>query len=82
VKGISQKRALQLKEYAKERTLYLKLHPICEVCKNRRTVDIHHKSGREGKLLLNQEHWLAVCRWCHDRIHSLPKWAREMGYRN
>ena len=81
LKGISEKRARQLREYTKERKLYLELNPVCHVCEKRRTVDIHHKAGRQGKLLLAKEHWLATCRWCHDRIHALPKWAREMGYK-
>ena len=44
------------------------------------TTEIHHKKGRVGKLLLDQNYWLAVSREGHRKIEENPEWAKEMGY--
>ena len=44
------------------------------------TTDIHHKRGRIGPLLLDQNHWLAVSRWGHMWIHDHPAEARAYGW--
>lgn len=44
------------------------------------TTDIHHKAGREGKLLNDERHWLAVSRAGHDFIHQNPGIARAHGW--
>lgn len=77
----SLKRAAQLVQYVKERREFLKAKPLCQVCYKRRSFDVHHKGGREGRLLLDQNRWLAVCRTCHDKIHQEPAWAKANGYR-
>lgn len=41
--------------------------------------DVHHKKGRRGKLLRDQEWWCPVSRRNHDYIESNKKWAREVG---
>ena len=68
------------KEYICERDRFLKKWPQCCVCHRHKSKDVHHTKGRLGHLLVDQINWLAVCRRCHDRIHSNPKWARENGY--
>lgn len=82
MRNTSLKRAAQLLEYDKGRRAYLREHPLCEVCKDRRSGEVHHQHGRQGKLLLEQKHFLAVCWTCHRKIHDEPKWAKEHGYRN
>lgn len=80
LKPVSDKRQAQLREYTKLRRNFLKACPVCEVCQKGKSWDIHHKAGRIGKRLLDQFYWLAVCRTCHDLIHSNPAWAREQGF--
>lgn len=82
MKAVSAKRLGQLREYTPQRKAYLLAHRLCAVCKERRSAEVHHTRGREGKLLLAEEFWLAVCWTCHRKIHENPKWAKEAGYRN
>jgi hypothetical protein len=53
---------------------------VCQVCDTDASVEVHHKAGRVGGLLLNEDHWLAVCRYCHNRLHRYVAWAYEKGY--
>lgn len=76
---VSNKQAKELRDYRKKREEYLNAHPNCEVC-GRPATDIHHKAGRIGKLLTDILNFLAVCRPCHTRIETNPKWAKEKGY--
>lgn len=48
--------------------------------KRKRTTDVHHKAGREGKLLNDETYWLAVSREGHEFIHTFPNAARTMGW--
>jgi len=41
--------------------------------------EIHHTKGRAG-LYLDEEHFLAVCRTMHDKIHQRPLWAKTFGF--
>jgi hypothetical protein len=45
-----------------------------------RAVDVHHKRGRIGLMLIAEEHWMAVSRKAHDWIHANPKEARARGW--
>lgn len=58
--------------------VYLETNPICECCRTAKSIEIHHKAGRDGNNLF--QHFLAVCRACHDRIEMNPIWAKENGY--
>jgi hypothetical protein len=80
MKPVSDKRRAQLAEYSREKKVFLAKHHLCQVCNRRRAWDVHHRCRREGKLLLDKDFWLGVCRTCHEKIHSEPRWAREMGY--
>lgn len=66
-----------LKDYSRLRREFLDQNPICQDCGKRRSSEIHHKAGRHGRMLLDVEHWGAICRKCHDRIHSAPAQARS-----
>ena len=79
MKRISETRKIALKTYSTLRRSFLAELPLCEVCARAKSTDVHHRKGR-GKFYLDVESWLAVCRSCHDRIHSSPIWAREQGY--
>jgi hypothetical protein len=79
IRRVSVKRAAQLKQYAIQRTAYLKAHPICEVCRNEYSTEIHHTQGRIGLALLDEAHWIAICRKDHWFIHQNPSAARAQG---
>jgi hypothetical protein len=75
-KPVSDKRKEQNKDYGLVRLNYLANHMECEakietVCDGA-AIEIHHKGGRSGEMLTNQEYFLAVCRGCHDYIHQHP----------
>jgi hypothetical protein len=93
LKRVSSKRSKELREYAKLRKAYLEAHPYCEVYLAENglkyegnpidaplATDIHHRRGRWHGRLNETEHWLAVCRESHERIHYHPQWAYERGY--
>ena len=50
-----------------------------QVCSQVST-DVHHMKGRIGDLLLDQTHWLSVCRGCHNWIELQPEQAKQMGF--
>ncbi|WP_141304364.1 HNH endonuclease [Moorella sp. E306M] len=61
--------------WQKVREMYLRQHPLCEMCEREGRVTpatmVHHKQPiRHGGEVLNMENLMAVCRACHDRIHS------------
>lgn len=80
LRRISVKRAKQVRCYSQLRAKHLKQHPRCQVCHLMASRDIHHKAGRRGEMLNATEHWLAVCRECHDYIHQHPSVARRYGW--
>jgi hypothetical protein len=80
----SPKRSKQEAEYSKLRKEFLTKHPMCQahlpqVCTQVST-DVHHMKGRIGDLLLDQAHWLSVCRGCHYWIEMRPQEAKELGF--
>jgi ATPase subunit of ABC transporter with duplicated ATPase domains len=77
----SKKRAAEESEYSRRKKKFLTLHPTCMVkgCQTP-SFDVHHKSGRDGKMLINVMYFLAVCRNCHNEIELNPEWAKEQGY--
>lgn len=85
IKPISAKRAVELREYQKEKKLWLKEHRCCERCgshtdTNHVVIDLHHVRGRVGKLLRAQHFWMPLCRQCHNWVHENPTPAREQGF--
>lgn len=81
LRRVSKKRALQLRAYAIMRPIFLANHPFCEAdptCLGR-SVEIHHIRGRSGDLLTDERYLIAICRSCHDWIHSHPNEARKRG---
>lgn len=80
ISPISAKRKERMKAYKVLREAFLEAHPVCMVCGQRPSSDIHHKAGRFGSRLNDTDNWLAVCRICHRDIHDNPKWAYEQGH--
>ena len=82
IKPIADKRAEEIKIYNTKKKEYLSIFTECEVreCTNKST-HIHHKNGRTGKRLYDDNFFMAVCNDCHpQKIHENPEWARENGY--
>ena len=42
--------------------------------------EVHHSRGRSGKLLMEQQFWIAVSEQGHRRIHEHPLEARKRGW--
>ena len=81
LRKVSSRRKEELKFYRKLKHDYIADHMSCEVCLDAAATDIHHKLplGRGGKLC-DTSIFMAVCRFCHSKIHNLPKWAEQQGY--
>jgi 5-methylcytosine-specific restriction endonuclease McrA len=58
--------------------VYLALHPRCVRC-GLESNQVHHKAGREGELLLMEEHWAALCDHCHRWVTNNGKAAAAEG---
>lgn len=80
LRGASSKRSKEYSQYNKVKRAYLALHPKCERCKANASHDIHHKAGRVGRYLCDYSLFAALCRKCHDEIHSNAKEARKQGW--
>lgn len=83
IRVISKKRATQMAEYRRLRDEFMKSNPICQarisiVCTHIAT-DLHHKAPRAFNLC-NVNIFMAVCRNCHNHIHSNSDWAYENGF--
>lgn len=73
--------------YTVLRRKFMEEKPMCEAglsCCNGPSTDVHHKNAgsNRSEYYLVVETWLAVCRPCHDYIHTHPKEARELGLLN
>jgi len=79
ISPVSKARKANLTLYAREKRRYLKTHPICERCWAKKSEHIHHKRGRIGDLLHNQDFFAAVCFACHEWIGRNPTAARAEG---
>lgn len=42
--------------------------------------EVHHANKRTGARLLDETHWMAVCRANHNRIENNKSWARANGF--
>ena len=82
LRSVSNGRAIQLRQYRVMRDLFMQRieHWFCEWpgC-NRRADDVHHMHGRIGRLLLQTEHWKAICRGHHNLVKQKPMLARSLG---
>jgi hypothetical protein len=82
LKKKSDKRAKAEPEYNEKRKKFLKENKFCQAklhgCLGKAT-DCHHRAGRLGSNYTNEKTFLAVCRNCHGKIHTVlsSKEARE-----
>ena len=45
-----------------------------------RATEVHHMNKRRGKMLLDENYWMAVSQANHERIEQHKAWARREGY--
>jgi len=83
----SSKRAKRNAAYLVARDLFLakeenKFCPVLAKLKNQTVsaTEVHHRNGREGERLNDQEYWIGVSREGHQWIHSNPELAYEAGW--
>ena len=85
ISQVSSKRKKKDQEYLKLRNRFLTDFSLCQIAVKGCSVnatDVHHTYAGVNRdaFYLVQSTWLAVCRNCHDWIHSHPKEARALGY--
>lgn len=79
IRKVSKKTSKKLVEYSRLKKQFI-VGKICPIYPELKVVDVHHKCGRSGDLLLDTRFWLAVSRKGHIWIELHPKEAREKGY--
>ena len=81
----SQKRLFQERLYSLRRKVFIENHPMCEahivgVCTGVSSECHHTYSGKDrSQFFTDEKTWIAICRNCHNWIHSNSKQARELG---
>lgn len=82
IKQISDKRAIQLKEYSKLRKKFLKENPKCAVYPYLKAVEIHHTypGSNRNRYFLEVSTWMAVSREGHNFIHNNVSLSKSKGY--
>jgi hypothetical protein len=82
IRRISDKQAERNRQYSKDRREFLSRaeNQNCRVFKEKKATEVHHRKGRLGRFLLEQQWWLPVSREGHQWIESNPDAAREKGF--
>ena len=82
----SKKRTLEEQQYSKDRKVFLQEHPNCCAripgkCSVKAT-EVHHMfdGSDRDKYFLTVTTWLAICRGCHNWVHSHVKEAKDLGF--
>lgn len=83
IKPIADKHGKNLRTYGRRKDIFLFKNPLCKVkginCTIKAT-EVHHKGGKEGKLLLDESKWLSSCHNCHIEITEHSKQAIKDGH--
>lgn len=84
LRRVSKKRRAEAVIYNAKGKGFMEANPLCNACWKifgrlpYPSTDRHHAALR-GPNYLNEETWIAVCRECHDWIHSNARAARVLG---
>jgi hypothetical protein len=81
LRGESPKRHEERLEYQRRRLIFLSANPICQFCRTLKSTCIEHTAGRDGKWLLDERYWKAVCGRCADYITNHGKEAMRRGFK-
>lgn len=84
VNQVSDKQRARNRAYNARVKVWKLENPQCRACrvlgeKVNPTEDCHHKRGKLGKLLMDERHWIPMCRMHHDWIRDNPNLARALG---
>jgi len=85
VNQISRRQRKRNEEYLAAARMFKIQHPVCGFhdhvmkCVSK-TEDIHHMRGKIGPLLMDQRHWMPVCRHHHNWIANNIEIARQRGF--
>lgn len=77
---ISKSRSSLIKIYNKLRIPFLESNPVCQICNDHPSTQVHHKKGKLGLLLIAVEYWMACCFTCHRKIEDNRAWGYQMGF--
>lgn len=57
--------------WLKARAMYLRSHPICEVCQREYANTVHHVQAiKDGGARLAFDNLMSICPACHNRVHK------------
>lgn len=78
---VAPKRLKELAIYRPLRDKYMEDNFVCEVegC-GKHSSELHHKKGRMGVMVYYVPFFMAVCHWCHLKIHAESAWSYLKGY--
>lgn len=80
INQVSKRRKKENEEYLRLRAIYLTANPVCQRCKRVPSSQLHHKFGREGKLLCHVPGFMASCPECHRWIEENRAEAEKQGW--
>lgn len=82
IKKVSDKRAIQNKEYSKLRLKFLKENPMCEIYPYLKSTEVHHtySGSNRNRYYLEVSTWMAVSREGHNFIHNNVSISKQKGY--
>jgi len=87
IKRVSNRRAKQEAAYSVASKLFLqkdenRFCPVMAQLRNKTVpaTEVHHRNGREGERLNDQEYWIGVSREGHLYIHANPEVSYEQGW--
>ena len=76
----SARMAKLMREYLVRKAQFFAKHPKCAIYPFLEATQIHHRKGRLGKLLLDEQYWMAVSQEGHSFIQDHPALAYDMGW--
>jgi len=79
LRRVSKKKRAAYSLYSALRKRFLAINGDCQMCRESRASEIHHKQKRT-KHLNNVDTWAALCPACHRHIEDNKSWARENGW--
>jgi hypothetical protein len=77
LRAVSRRRVKTNTAYRLKARAFLAMHPVCGVCGERTSAEVHHTRGRAGTLLLDERFWMPVDHECHRKIHDHMDDARR-----
>lgn len=84
IRAVSKVQRAKNDVYHAQAAAWLRARYYCEACcrstEKAGPLEVHHRRGRQAALLTAEEHWMALCRRCHNWIHEHPAKARARGW--